>query len=548
MPSDASQFIARQLWQLLPEVYRNRDRDRGDLGKFVACCGDLLQQIHATLGQRLADAFPDTCQTWLIPYFAQLLDVRLVSPLLDGQRKEVANGVAWRQRKGTAHGLEQIAKDVGQMEVELQEGWRRVAVTRRLNMPLLPVDALGQQKPPEMGNPLEAVKHPGLESAFVDFRRASRARKASVETAVTHETSFGGQSILWRQVHPGGVPCFPDHYEDVSKRTVDLRAPDWRRGHYHPKRVLLYTPPPAGFFPPDQESLAWLDRLAHTDQFVEMEERAVDATYVENGESIQRIERVYRRPAAFDRFEEVWRRDRFENGTVRMTRTFRGLRPGSPLKVTGTVQFMDAPPAGEEMVYRFEDIYLSDTITVKYGRLEFQRVAAFYAWVQNADKIRPVFTATDSLMQRIRVARGLCQLAYCTVLGDMTIEKLQASDCILMARFEKDLATTPLSEVVCVRYCAVAEGLSAIPGAYRCTEKQPLFFSQILDTPGCGVLKPGAPRQICFGAEDGSEMGAFHHRHHCIGAIAVSDKLEDFLPVGITPVIIPDPRLWVAPP
>ncbi len=543
MNNSESKLIGQHLWRLLPEIYRNRDSE-GHLARYMACCSDLLEQIHATLEQRHQDASPESCQVWLIPYFAQLLDVRLVSPRLAGQRKEVANAVAWRQRKGTAGCVEQIAQDVGQMEVEIQEGHRRVAVTQRLDMPLLPADALGRKTTPDMNNPLEAGRHPGLETAFVDFRRASRAREADQETPVTHETRFGSETVLWHQVHPGGVPCFPGAYEDVSKRTVDLRNPDHRKGHYHPKRVMLFTPPPAGFFPPDQQSMDWVDRLKIPD---DNPFELVDEDYREE-DGVKITEWVYQVPATADLFQEVERSEVFGDGTTRTTRIFRGLDPDAPVRINGVIEFMDPPGAGEQMVYRFENLYLSNSVTVKYGRLETEQSAAFNLWVQNADKTVPVLTATNSLIERIRVARGLCQLEYCTVLGTMTIERLQASDCILLHRFEKDLETPPLSEVVCLRYCALPEGLSALPGAYQCTEMPPLFYSQTLGDYGCGVLTPAAPRQICFGSEDGSEMGAFHHRHYCIGTIAVTDKLDDFLPVGITPVIIPDERLRVPPP
>jgi hypothetical protein len=124
--------IGKQLYRVLPEVYRTRDGEetggQEDLARFLDACGELLDRIRATLDQRLADSFPDNppagtaCQPWLIPYFAQLLDVRLVSPDEKGRRDEVANAVAWRQRKGTLTVIEQIAEAVGQMEAEVGEG------------------------------------------------------------------------------------------------------------------------------------------------------------------------------------------------------------------------------------------------------------------------------------------------------------------------------------------------------------------------------------------------------------------------------------------
>ena len=103
----ADKFIktqsGRQLFELLPEVYRSRDtigpEARGDLSRYLDACGHLLDLIRRTLDQRLTDIFPDESaavppgQTWLLPYIADLLDVRMVSPDEAGRREEVANAV-----------------------------------------------------------------------------------------------------------------------------------------------------------------------------------------------------------------------------------------------------------------------------------------------------------------------------------------------------------------------------------------------------------------------------------------------------------------------
>lgn len=117
----------KRLLEWLPNHWRTRD-DGGDLAGLLAVYGELLDTLHATVHQQLYDGFPDRdehgnhCQDWLIPYFARLLDVQLVSPDADGRRAEVAKAVYWRQRKGSRVSLEDIAEAVGQFEVELQEG------------------------------------------------------------------------------------------------------------------------------------------------------------------------------------------------------------------------------------------------------------------------------------------------------------------------------------------------------------------------------------------------------------------------------------------
>src|SRR5262249_37265271 len=137
-------------------------------------CGELLDGVYASLRQRLDDNFPDSCQEWLIPYFADLVDVMPRSPEPSGRRREVASGIAWRQRKGTAACTEDLAEAVGAMEVELQEGWRRVARTARPGEKPLPAVLFGAADP-DRNDPLSAGQHPDLPVVTVDLRRYSRA-------------------------------------------------------------------------------------------------------------------------------------------------------------------------------------------------------------------------------------------------------------------------------------------------------------------------------------------------------------------------------------
>ena len=50
---------AKLLYQVLPALYRERDKER-HLEKFLNGCGLLLGQYHRTLLQRYADIFPDS--------------------------------------------------------------------------------------------------------------------------------------------------------------------------------------------------------------------------------------------------------------------------------------------------------------------------------------------------------------------------------------------------------------------------------------------------------------------------------------------------------
>ena len=75
------------------------------------------------------------------------------------------------------------------------------------------------------------------------------------------------------------------------------------------------------------------------------------------------------------------------------------------------------------------------------------------------------------------------------------------------------------------------------------TRRAPIMFSSRFGDRGCGVLHPATPAAIRHGAEDGGEMGAFHGDYLSLLAEAVVDKLQEYLPVGLQAVVIPDTRL-----
>lgn len=486
---DIKTTTGRQLYDLLPEVYRSRDRgeagDIGDLAKYLDACGELVDLIRHTLDQRLADCFPDNpeqgppCQPWLLPYFARLVDARLVSPDDRGRRDEVANAVAWRQRKGTRTAVEQIAEAVAQTETEIQEGWKRVATTARIGMPLLPATALGESDlfDDHRQHPAWAARHPGLPSAVVDLRYPSRAMQLntaneSAQNPAAHLTEFGGEKAWWRQVNPHGAPCFPGSFEDVSPRTVDIRTPGWQHGHFHPKRALLFVPPPTCFF--DMEPDNVLEGLVLSKNIEHLLENHVITN------------------------------------TVRVT--------------AGSLKLVHC--------------------MVKNLKIDIP--------ADSTEDDEPVLIAKDCLIGTVEV-NGLARLEYCTVRGDFTCDRLQASDSL----FAGDTLTLKDAYPHCIRYSRVPPGLSA-EGLlmYHNTTEQPVFFNFEFDEgdhtvwrqagfgePGYAVLHPATPEAIRFGAEDHGEMGAYHSRHYCLLHAAMLDKLRDFLPLGVEAVLIPDPRL-----
>lgn len=146
-------------------------------------------------------------------------------------------------------------------------------------------------------------------------------------------------------------------------------------------------------------------------------------------------------------------------------------------------------------------------------------------------------------------ADGTVVLSRCTVLGEIAVHRLQASECIL-----DQLAVVDDTQDGCIRFTAWAQG-SVLPRQYesvRIAQGAPLFTSTEFGQPAYGQLSPladdailppatptGAPQNtISQGATDGSEMGAYARDKNPIKARALLVKFEEYMPAGLVPVPI----------
>lgn len=466
-------ILGEQLYRLLPEVYRTRDKKTDqagggsgtdDLAKYLDAHGHLLDLIHATLEQQLDDALPESCQDWLLPYFAQLLAATMVSPDSEGRHAEITHAVSWRQRKGTLKCAEEIAEAVGQVEVEIQEGWKRVAMTPRIGMPLIPAEVWDATLKIDMTIPSQAMRHPTLPAVMVDLRRPSRAVEALSTNPAARVSSFGGVKQIWRQMNRHGVPCFPGSFDDVSRRTVDFRASNSVQGHMHHKRLLAYAPPPTGLFPLEPIQLEWSQRHdSHHDHLIEEK--------VEQGVTIIR------------------------NRTARI------------IEITDDV-VLGAKP------YRVEGLNFKTTLSVgQGGRLELLRVEAGRVQVDTPSADKPVLSAKDCLFNTLSVGSGSADLDSCSVLDVAYLYDLIAINCIFT-----EISDPSMTGVV--QYCRIPPDYLTAVTLEDCTTEIPSLFSAVMChdpvtgkrvNNGAGVLRPDCDASIYRGASDGGEMGCFHH-------------------------------------
>jgi hypothetical protein len=532
----ADSKLGAQLYQSLPEVYRTRD-ESGDLRLYLDACGGLLDRIRETIEQRLADAFPDhpECQPWVLPYLARLLDVKLASPVESEWREELARAVALRQRKGTLAALEELVQVLGRFEWDaddptylpgvfsfLQEGWKRVAVTPRVGEPLLTAEQVRARPLPEgeaaSRYPSRMARHPALPAVTVDFRYPShKVRLAS-----------GPEGLV--QQNPHGVPVAPGRYDDVSRRTVDLRPLTVRQGHAHPQRVLLFALPRVGFFLPGW----WKGDTSE-------KEEPADAP------------RKRRRPGSLPSYDLTGTEDNpihLIKGLV--------LPHGQNLKVSkGTLVLENCVIDGNlelasgDRVHRLEDSIVSGAVVLRSGRVEIRRSAitwlGTYAWnetVPDAD-VRDSLLGTVDAGHRVRFIGS-------TVLGTLKAGRCQASDSIFVGEVTLTgtrPATSPGAgeRFHCFRYSRLPpEPLKtalAHQEAYQCVSDKPLFFSSELGKVMCGVLRPESPASLLEGAEDGGEMGAYHHLRHVLRDQAVLARVREFLPAGMDAVFTHDDRI-----
>ncbi|KQZ61383.1 hypothetical protein ASD67_19335 [Sphingopyxis sp. Root1497] len=112
------------LIEYLPQHLRNRDAGEGRaLEALMGLLAGELAVVERDLDQLYDNWFIESCEPWVIPYLGALIGARPMRSFGAGEvglRSYIANTLGYRQAKGTAAALEQIARDV--------TGWPVVAV------------------------------------------------------------------------------------------------------------------------------------------------------------------------------------------------------------------------------------------------------------------------------------------------------------------------------------------------------------------------------------------------------------------------------------
>lgn len=139
-----------QLYELLPAIHRIRDTEKGEqLRALLQVISEQVDVVEDDISQNYENWFIETCQDWVVPYIADLIGYRIVNEAgttgdittLNGQqlnkilipRREVANTIRYRRRKGTLALLEQLANDITGWPVRVVEFYKLLSITQHMN-------------------------------------------------------------------------------------------------------------------------------------------------------------------------------------------------------------------------------------------------------------------------------------------------------------------------------------------------------------------------------------------------------------------------------
>lgn len=173
----SSPNTSNRLYDLLPVVYRQRDLEVGQpLLKLLGVIAGQVDVVENDIAQLYENWFIETCDDWVVPYIGDLIGYRPphgagVSPdptLLPinktlSARREVANSVRFRRRKGSIWLLEQLAEAVAGWPSRVVELGRHVGQTQSIDHPHLKrcgtVDLRRADALDLVGTPFDSVAH-----------------------------------------------------------------------------------------------------------------------------------------------------------------------------------------------------------------------------------------------------------------------------------------------------------------------------------------------------------------------------------------------------
>jgi hypothetical protein len=181
---------ADRLYHLVPVVYRLRDADRGyPLRALLRVIGEQVSVIEQDIAGLYENWFIETCQDWVVPYIGTLIGYTPVStPPINNKgaravarerimmpRREVANTIRFRRRKGTLAVLNDLAEAVAGWPAKAVEFYRLLAWTQNIDYLHMDrgrlVDVRDRDALDNIGTAFDELAH------LVDVRRVNSSRR-----------------------------------------------------------------------------------------------------------------------------------------------------------------------------------------------------------------------------------------------------------------------------------------------------------------------------------------------------------------------------------
>ena len=179
------------LYNLLPAVYRQKDAEQGySLKALLEVISEQVKVVEDDINGLYENWFIETCQHWVLPYIGDLIGYHSVSEasgLIAGTgpesfglskiffpRREIANTIGYRRRKGTLALLEELAQSSSGWPARAVEFYRLLRVAQHINHLHL---NRGRTVDLRNGDSLERLNGPFDELAHtVDVRRINSHR------------------------------------------------------------------------------------------------------------------------------------------------------------------------------------------------------------------------------------------------------------------------------------------------------------------------------------------------------------------------------------
>ena len=180
-----------RLYELLPAIHRMRDEELGHpLRTLLRVIGEQVDVVEDDIRRLYDNWFIETCEDWAVPYIGDLIGYRPGAEAgLPGDpripreharnrvmisRREVAQTIAYRRRKGTLALLEELAFSVAGWSARAVEFYRLLAWTQHLNHQRLDrgrtVDLRNADVLARLGSAFDEIAH------TVDVRRINSHR------------------------------------------------------------------------------------------------------------------------------------------------------------------------------------------------------------------------------------------------------------------------------------------------------------------------------------------------------------------------------------